>query len=91
MKILKNKYFLTSLIFIVWLLFFDDYNLISGTKNHLELKNLVRQQEYYKEKIHSDQLKLKELNSGPAELEKYAREEFYMSKPNEDVYILNGK
>jgi len=29
-----------------------------------------------------------ELNSGKEELEKYAREQFNMSKPGEDLYVI---
>ncbi|MFH1001582.1 MAG: septum formation initiator family protein [Bacteroidota bacterium] len=87
-RVIKNKYFIASFIFVLWILFFDEYSLIAHKKNVSQLKNLIEQQNYYKEKIKADEQKLIELNSGNAELEKYAREQFYMSKPDEDLYIV---
>lgn len=88
LKIIQNKYLLISIIFIVWIFFFDEYSLVASRENRKELENLLKQQQYYTEKIKADQLKLNELNSGKEELEKYAREQFYMSKPDEDLYVI---
>jgi cell division protein DivIC len=87
-RILKSKYLIASIIFVLWILFFDEYSVMSFNKNKVKLKNLVEQQNFYKEKIKSDQQKLMELNSGKEELEKYAREQFNMSKPGEDLYVI---
>jgi cell division protein FtsB len=86
--LIKNKFFIAIVIFIVWILFFDEYSVLSQRKNRVQLLNLIEQQNYYKEKIESDQQKLEELNSGKEELEKYAREQFHMSKPNEDLFLI---
>jgi cell division protein FtsB len=88
LKIVRNKYLISLAVFIVWILFFDEYNLMSSKQTKAELESLLKQQAYYKGKIKSDQQKLDELNSGKDELEKYAREEFYMSMPGEDVYVV---
>lgn len=88
LKIIRNKYLISFAVFVVWILFFDEYNLMSSRQSRAELANLQKQQAYYKEKIASDQRKLDELNSGKEELERYAREEFYMSKPDEDVFLI---
>jgi cell division protein DivIC len=88
LRILRNKYLIASIIFVLWILFFDEYSMMAYKKNRLQMNNLIEQQNYYKEKIKSDQQKLMELNSGNEELEKYAREQFYMSKPDEDVYVV---
>jgi cell division protein DivIC len=87
-RILKSKYFIACIIFVLWILFFDEYSIMSYNRNKVKLENLVEQQNFYKEKIRSDQQKLMELNSGKEELEKYAREQFNMSKPGEDLYVI---
>lgn len=88
LKIAHNKYFIASFIFAFWILFFDEFSLISLKENKERLNYLLEQQAYYKEKIKSDQRKIQELNAGKAELEKYAREQFKMTKPNEDLFII---
>lgn len=88
-KLLKNKYFIAGMIFLVWIMFFDDNNLMAHRRNKKRLAALKAQQEYYNEKIAADNRKIEELRSGQENLEKYAREQFYMSKPDEDVFIVN--
>jgi hypothetical protein len=45
---------------------------------------------FYEEKIKDDRSKLEELQSNPANLEKFAREQFLMKKENEDVFIIDN-
>lgn len=90
-NLLKNKYFIAGLIFLLWLMFFDENNLMAHRKNKKRLRALKSQKEYYEEKIAADNRKIEELRSGQENLEKYAREQYYMSKPNEDVYIVIEK
>ncbi|MCJ7771550.1 MAG: septum formation initiator family protein, partial [Desulfobacterales bacterium] len=52
------------------------------------LNELTQQKEYYKERIASDEQKLQDLKSGKEDLEKFAREQYHMSKPDEDVFIV---
>lgn len=87
-NLLKNKYFIAGMIFLLWIMFFDENNLLAHRRNKKRLAALKTQSEYYREKIESDNRKIEELRSGQENLEKYAREQFYMSKPGEDVFII---
>ncbi len=87
-KFLKNKYFIASLLFFTWIVFFDDNSFVSRNENNRRLKELTNQKEYYIERIQSDQEKLEDLNAGKSELEKFAREQYFMSKPDEDLFII---
>jgi cell division protein DivIC len=87
-RILKNKYVLALLIFFVWLLVFDRNNLIDRYKYHRELKQMEAEKEYYLNKIEVDSKKLNELKTNDANLEKFAREQYLMKKPNEDIYLI---
>jgi cell division protein FtsB len=49
---------------------------------------LNKQKEYYLERIEADKQKLEDLNAGKKQLEKFAREQYYMSKPDEDLFIV---
>jgi cell division protein DivIC len=87
-EILRNKYILTIIIFLVWLLLLDSNNLISRYKDMRELHNLRIDQEYYTRRIEVDKKKLHELKTDNRNLEKFAREQYRMKKPDEDLYII---
>lgn len=90
-KLLKNKYFIVVMIFLAWIMFFDENNLASHRRNKKRLSALKEQRDYYIDKIASDNEKIEELRSGQDNLEKYAREQFFMSKPDEDVFVIVEK
>lgn len=87
-KVLKNKYFIASILFLTWIIFFDENSFISHAENKQRLNDLNKQKEYYLDRIESDKQKLEDLNTGEKELEKFAREQYFMSKPNEDLFIV---
>jgi len=90
-KMLRNKWAVATFVFLLWIMFFDDNNLVSHHRNKLRLKALKEQRIFYREKIEADKQKLEELRSGNDNLEKYAREQFYMTKPDEDLYLVVEK
>jgi cell division protein DivIC len=83
-----NKYLLTIIIFLVWLLLFDSNNLIARYKEIRELYKLKTDREYYIKRIGIDKQKLHELKTDNHNLEKFAREQYRMKKPDEDLYII---
>ncbi len=84
----RNKYFLTVVIFIIWITLFDSNNLVSRYKSLRELHKLKRDKEYFTNRIESDRKKLHELKTDNKNLEKFAREQYRMKKPDEDLYII---
>jgi len=86
--VLRNKYILTIVIFILWVLLLDSNNLISRLKELKNLKKLKAEKEYYVNRIEEDKRKLNELKTSSRNLEKFAREEYRMKKPDEDLYII---
>ena len=86
--IFRNKYILTILIFLIWLLLLDSNNLISRYKEIRELHKLRNEKEYYLKKIETDNRKLQELKTDDESLEKFAREQYRMKRPEEDLYII---
>ncbi|MCF8303474.1 MAG: septum formation initiator family protein [Bacteroidales bacterium] len=85
---LRNKYVLVTLVFLVWLLFFDKNNLIMQFRLSQNLEDLKEQKEFYEEEITNDSANLKNLMGNPDSLEKFAREKFLMKKENEDVFLI---
>ena len=87
----KNKFILTIVVFIVWVVLFDSNNIVDRVKDIRNLKEFRREKTYYLEKIKSDSLKLNELKTNNKNLEKFAREQYLMKKDNEDIFIVIDK
>ena len=90
-KPLRNKYLILLLLFILWIVFLDDYNLINQSKMNNKVDELKGQKEFYTTEIKADSTKLHQLKNNPAEQEKFAREKFLMKKDNEDIFIIREK
>jgi cell division protein FtsB len=84
--ILLNKYFLTTVAFIVWLVFFDSNNLIMQQDLKSKLKELREEKKFYLDEIRRDSTLTVRLRTDSTELERFAREKYLMKKDNEDVY-----
>lgn len=88
LKYLKNKFVLTILLFLIWMVLFDQNNWIDRWKNIRALHKMEADREYYQEKIIEDAEKLKELKSSKENLEKFAREQYLMKKKNEEIILI---
>jgi cell division protein DivIC len=84
----RNKYLLTMLIFVIWLMLFDSNNLVDRYREMRELHKLRVDREYYIKRIENDRQKLHELKTDNHNLEKFAREQYHMKKSDEDLYII---
>jgi cell division protein DivIC len=90
-KIFRNKYILTFIVFAVWLLIFDRNNLIDRGKYLRALDEMEAQKIYYIEKISHDSARLNELRTDADNLEKFAREQYLMKKENEEIFVITGE
>ena len=86
-KILSNMYVLALTIFVIWMAFFDTNSLLIHLELRKEVKKLEQQKEFLQKEITNDKKILKKLNT-PEELEKFAREKYYMKKENEEIFLI---
>lgn len=86
-KPFKNIFLLVTIIFIVWMLFFDANSWLIHRELNKEIDALNVKKEFYESEINSDQKEIKILQT-PEGVEKYAREKYNMKKENEDIYII---
>lgn len=86
--LLRNKFFLTLIIFIVWLIVFDQHNLLDRYKSRRHLNQIKKDTTYYNEKIIQDRLSIKLLETDDESLKRFARERYLMKAPDEDVFII---
>lgn len=87
-EFLKNKYILTLLLFFIWIMFFDQNNLLERRKYYKEYKQLMTDREYYLQKVIEDSKRLEELQTSDDNLEKFAREQYLMKKDNEVLFVI---
>jgi cell division protein FtsB len=85
---LRNRYAMTFAIFSVWMLFFDEHNMINQIELRAELYQLESDKSYYQAEIITIKEDLNELLSDNSKLEKFAREKYFMKKPNEEIFIF---
>lgn len=87
-SILKNRYFITSFIFLMWVGFLDQNNLIYTSKARKELRELKENRDYYLQEIGKTRQIKSDLMNNKNTLEKFARENHYMRKPGEEVIVI---
>ena len=86
-SLLTNMYVLVLTAFVIWMLFFDTNSLLIHLELKKQINKLEKQQEFLKEEIAKDKKVLEKL-SDPEELEKFAREQYYLKKKNEEIYLI---
>lgn len=83
--IFLNKYIVAAMAFLVWMIFFDQNKLTNQISLSQEINELERNKEYYREQIKVVQEARIDLNNN---LEKFAREKYFLKKKDEDVFII---
>jgi cell division protein FtsB len=84
----KYKFWAAGLAAIVWMSIFDSNNFIDLVQLRSEINDLEDKKEYYIKEIAAARKTQIELFSNTRNLEKFAREKYYMKKDNEDLFIF---
>ncbi len=90
-RFVKNYYFLFGLFFVIWMSFVDTNDFLTQMRLTQKLNNLKNQKEYYKEKKVEVIKNREELTTNKELLEKFARENYLMKRPSEDLYVVVEK
>ena len=85
---IKNKYFLSAVFFVTWLLFFDHNDFFTQLDRKKELNTIIAEKAYYSKLIEENRKFSNDLEFNASALEKYAREKYLMKKDNEDLYLV---
>ena len=86
-KLMTNTYILVLTIFVIWMAFFDTNSLLIHNELQQEINKLEQQREFLQQEIDKDKQLLKELRN-PEAMEKYARENYYMKKDDEEIFLI---
>jgi hypothetical protein len=91
LRLFRNFYFTVGLVALVWVLFFDRYNLIQRMSTQMHIKTLRSDLVFFKK----DRDRIEEtrnlMETDLGETERYAREKYLMKRENEDLFIIDHK
>lgn len=85
----RNKFFLTGLAFLIYMLFFDSMDIPSQVKLHRHLLQLNQQTEYFDKMIEKDRAEYEATFSTVENMEQYARETYFMKRADEELFIID--
>jgi cell division protein FtsB len=85
---LKNKYLLSIVLIVVWLVFFDKNDVFTQYDLIKKCRKLNAEREYYLREITNNKIELEELRANSKTLETFAREKYLMKKENEDLFVF---
>ena len=79
--------FIALVVFLVLVTFVDKNNWLDNFRLNRKISALEEQRDFYLQRIREDSIVLENLQD-PYFLEQYAREHFYMRRPDEDIFII---
>ena len=88
LTIIWNKYFISLIVVIIWVSFFDKDDLMSQYELRQKLGQLRIERNYFVEEIKRSKNDMNELKTNRKNLEKFAREKYLMKKESEEIFII---
>lgn len=89
-RFIGNKYMLIAVLFLGWMIFFDANSYLIHKELDSEINALEDNAEFYQNEIDKDKSFIRKMDD-EEEMEKFAREKYYLKKENEDIYIIERK
>lgn len=86
-KPLKNVFIIIFILYAIWMLFLDSNSYFIHRELNKDIEDLESEKNYYKKEIKKDTKEIKELSTEEG-IEKFAREEYYMKRENEEIFII---
>ena len=86
-----NAYWLVTIVFFALTFVMGDSSLYKRYTYDEKIRSLEKEIKHYQKEIEINSKKLNDLHTDKEGLERFAREEYFMKKPNEDVYIIKNK
>ncbi len=86
-----NAYWLVTIVFFALTFVMGDSSLYKRYTYDEKIRSLEKEIKHYQKEIEVNSKKLNDLHTDKEGLERFAREEYFMKKSNEDVYIIKNK
>lgn len=88
LKILINKYFITAVLFLLLMLFFDQNDWFTQQDRETQLREAQQKIDHLNQEIVRMNNELHLLNNSSEKLEQIAREKYHEKRDGEDVYVI---
>ena len=88
LSILTNRYVIATIVFVLVILFIDQFNLRTQIKLHRELKEQEEEIQYLQTGITQYKDSLRMVTEDREGMERIAREKYFMKRDNEVVYKI---
>ena len=86
-----NAYWLVTIVFFALTFVMGDSSLYKRYTYDEKIRSQEKEIKHYQKEIEINSKKLNDLHTDKEGLERFVREEYFMKKPNEDVYIIKNK
>lgn len=84
---LTNIYVIVSVVFVLWMLFFDTNSLRIYWSLNNKVKELEKQKQSLIQEIKADQAFIQRMKDTTS-MERFGREKYFLKKNNEDIFII---
>ncbi len=84
----SNRYLLIGSVFVIWMLFFDKASVWKQYRLSRSYSHLQSDKIYYEKKIREVEFMRADINNN---IEKFARERYFVKANDEDVFIIETK
>jgi hypothetical protein len=87
-KPLRNRYFITAIAFVAFMIFFDRHDVLTQINLQRTVNKLEQDKVFYQEQIEREEEQRLDMEINK---ERFAREKYYMQRNNEDVFIIKDE
>jgi cell division protein FtsB len=83
-----NKYWVAVIIFVIVTFFLGDSTIMRRTSYNKQISKLKSEIEFYTKEKEANDARLRAIQTNDEGLEKFAREQYQMTKPDEELFII---
>ena len=87
-RIFLNRYALVVAVFLILVMFAGNHTVFYLFKKNREISELKKELNDYKQQTEYYKQALKQLGDSEQNIERFAREHYFMHADNEDVYVI---
>lgn len=82
-----TPYLIIVIFFVIWMIFFDTNSFLIHKELNDDIRALEENKEFFQNEINQDKHFIEKMKDSD-EIEKFAREKYYLKRDNEDIYII---
>ena len=88
LKVLGNKYVICTLIFVLFFIIIDNNGFMTYYRLRSQNALLIQQKTELEKDILTDSINYQKMTRDLEEIERFGRENYFMKRDNEDIFIV---